>query len=86
MEDVTETFVRGAQAALDTARVRRSDGRPQGGEPVMRQFRDVRRLFASAVGGTGVTAALLSRNGIPVFSEMTLAGPRNTWRALSDVG
>lgn len=75
LEDVTDTFVRGARAALEVARgcgaamAVLKEASPSCGSSMINDG-----SFSSALRpGVGVTAALLSRNGIPVFSEARLA-------------
>lgn len=83
LADVTETFVRGAQATLDMAHecgaamAVLKEASPSCGSSVISDG-----SFSSVVGpGIGVTAALLSRNGIPVYSEVTLAEAEEHLRA-----
>lgn len=75
LDDVTETFIRGAQATLEAARgcgaamAVLKEASPSCGSSVMYDG-----SFSSVVRpGIGVAAALLSRNDIRVFSEVTLA-------------
>ena len=70
-QDVTESFIRGAEKALEVARTMQitiavlKDGSPSCGKTYIYDgsFSKVRRP------GKGVTTALLKKNGISVFSE-----------------
>ncbi len=76
-EDVTEAYLRGAREALRLARLYRADGvilkdrSPSCGTDGIYDGGFGGRLIA----GLGVTAALLSEAGIPLFSESALPLP-----------